>query len=157
MKRGPAVPAPKAEPVRITAERRLTVPSRVELPRVYMAWLTPAIFKPGDADADITATILGGGRSSRLFKKLVYERQIAQNVSAQQQSLTLGSMFQIEATARPGHTAAELEKAIDEELAALRAQPPADRAKSRWRATRSRPTSSADSSGSAGSAASPTG
>ena len=125
LKRGPAVPAPKADPVRITAERRLTVPSRVELPRVYMAWLTPAIFKPGDAEADITATILGGGRSSRLFKRLVYERQIAQNVSAQQYSLTLGSMFQIEATARPGHTAEELEKAIDDELTAMRAQAPA--------------------------------
>jgi zinc protease len=125
LKRGPAVPAPKADPVRITAERRLTVPSRVELPRVYMAWLTAPIFKAGDAEADISATILGGGRSSRLFKRLVYERQIAQNVSAQQYSLTLGSMFQIEATARPGHTAAELEKAIEEELTAMRAQAPA--------------------------------
>ena len=43
-------------------------------------------------------------RSSRLYKKLVYEKQIAQDVSAQQQSLMLGSVFQIEATARPGHT-----------------------------------------------------
>ena len=66
-------------------------------------------------------TILGGGRSSRLYKKLVYEKQIAQNVSAQQYSLMLGSIFQIEATARPGHTVEELEKAIDEELAAFRA------------------------------------
>ena len=127
LKRGPAVPAPKADAVRIASERRLTVPSRVELPRVYMAWLTPPIFKPGDAEADITGTILGGGRSSRLFKKLVYERQIAQNVSAQQQSLTLGSVFQIEVTARPGHSAEELEKAVDEELAAMRAQPPSMR------------------------------
>ena len=47
-----------------------------------MAWLTSPIFKPGDADADIAATILGGGRSSRLYKKLVYEKQIAQNVIA---------------------------------------------------------------------------
>ena len=127
LKRGPAVPAPKADPIRISSERRLTVPSRVELPRVYMAWLTPPIFKPGDAEADLTGTILGGGRSSRLFKKLVYERQIAQNVSAQQQSLTLGSVFQIEVTARPGHSAEELEKAVDEELAAMRAQPPSVR------------------------------
>lgn len=125
LKRGPAVPKPSADTPRITSERRLTVPSRVELPRVYMTWLTPAIFKPGDAEADVTATILGAGRSSRLFKKLVYERQIAQNVSAQQYSLILGSMFQIEATARPGHTAEELEKAIEEELNALRAAPPA--------------------------------
>jgi zinc protease len=127
LKRGPAVPKPSAPTPKIAAERRVTVPARVELPRVYMTWLTPAIFTPGDAEADITAQVLGGGRSSRLYKKLVYERQIAQNVSAVQQSLILGSMFQIEATARPGHTAEELEKAIDEELAALRTQPPAVR------------------------------
>jgi zinc protease len=127
LRRGPAVPKPQGETPRIAMERRVTVPSRVELPRVYMAWLTPPIFKPGDAEADIAATVLGGGRSSRLYKKLVYERQIAQNVSAQQYSLILGSIFQIEATARPGHTAEELEKAIDEELAAMRAQPPAVR------------------------------
>jgi len=125
LRRGPAVPPIKADTPRITAERRRVVPSRVELPRVYMAWLTPPIFKPGDADADIAAHVLGGGRSSRLYKKLVYERQIAQTVSASQYSLILGSIFQIEATARPGHSVDEIEKAIDEELASLRAQPPA--------------------------------
>jgi len=123
-KRGPAVPAITATTPKITAERRKTVPSRVELPRVYMAWLTSPIFKPGDAEADLTSIILGGGRSSRLFKKLVYEKQIAQNVTASQQSLLLGSVFQIEATARPGHTAEELEKAIDEELNTFRTAPP---------------------------------
>jgi zinc protease len=120
LKRGPAVPPIKAETPKITSERRKNVTARVELPRVYMAWITSPILKPGDADADIAAGILGGGRSSRLYKKLVYEKQIAQNVSAQQQSLILGSVFQIEATARPGHTAEELEKAIDEELATFR-------------------------------------
>jgi zinc protease len=123
LKRGPAVPPVTAETPRITSERRKAVTARVELPRVYMAWLTSPVLKPGDADADIAATILGGGRSSRLYKKLVYERQIAQNVSAQQHSLMLGSIFQIEATARPGHTAEELEKAIEEELAAFRSKP----------------------------------
>jgi len=124
LKRGPAVPPIKAETPAITAERRKVVPARVQLPRVSMAWLTPSIYKPGDADADLVGTILGGGRSSRLFKKLVYELQIAQNVSAGQYSLILGSMFQIDATARPGHTAEELEKAIDQELAAFRTQGP---------------------------------
>jgi len=123
-KRGPAVPAVKADTPKFTAERRQTVQSRVQLPRVTMVWLTPPIFQAGDADADVAAQVLGGGRSSRLYKKLVYEKQIAQNVTAQQDSLMLGSMFQIEATARPGHTAEELEKAIDEELAAFRATPP---------------------------------
>jgi zinc protease len=124
LKRGPAVPAIKAETPAITAERRQVVPARVQLPRVSVAWLTPSIYKPGDADADIVGNILGGGRSSRLFKKLVYEQQIAQNVSASQYSLILGSIFQIDATARPGHTAEELEKAIDQELATFRTQGP---------------------------------
>jgi zinc protease len=123
LKRGPAVPPIETETPKITSERRKTVTARVELPRVYMAWLTAPILKPGDADADIAATILGGGRSSRLYKKLVYEKQIAQNVTAQQYSLILGSMFQIQATARPGHTVEELEKAIEEELTLFRSKP----------------------------------
>ena len=125
LKRGPAVPSVETETPPITAERRRVVTARVELPRVYMAWLSPPIFEPGDADADIVAGILGSGRSSRIYKKLVYERQIAQDVSAYQQSLVLGSIFQIEATARPGHTVGELEQAINEELAELKMLPPA--------------------------------
>jgi zinc protease len=124
LKRGADVPPIKVRTPALTAERRQVVQARVELPRVSMAWITPAIFDPGDAEADIAATILGSGRSSRLYKRLVYERQIAQNVVAYQYSLTLGSIFQVQATARKGHTAAELEQAIDEELAALRAAPP---------------------------------
>jgi zinc protease len=118
------VPKPTVQTPPITAERRQVVQDRVELPRVYMSWLTTPIFKPGDADADIAATVLGSGRSSRLYKKLVYEKQIAQQVSAQQYSLSLGSVFQIQATARPGHTAEELEKAIDEELTRFRNEGP---------------------------------
>ncbi len=124
LKRGTPVPPIKALTPPITQERRRVVTDRVELPRVYLNWITPPIFKPGDADADVTATILGGGKSSRLYKRLVYEKQIAQNVRAQQQSLILGSLFQIEVTARPGHTAEEIEKAVDEELDKLRTSPP---------------------------------
>jgi zinc protease len=124
LKRGPQVPAITATTPPITAERRKVVTDRVELPRLYVSWITAPIYKPGDADADITAIILGGGKSSRLYKKLVYEKQIAQNVSAQQASLILGSMFQIEVTARPGHTAEELEKAVNEELDGFRASAP---------------------------------
>jgi zinc protease len=124
LKQGQPVPKPTVQTPPITAERRAVVQDRVELPRVYMAWLTSPIFKPGDADADIASNALGGGRASRLYKKLVYEKQIAQDVSASQYSLMLGSVFQITATARPGHTAEELEKAIDEELARFRESGP---------------------------------
>ena len=120
LERGAPVPKPSVQTPPITAERRAVVKDRVELPRVYMAWLTSPIFTPGDADADVAATVLGTGRSSRFYKKLVYEQQIAQQVSVQQYSLTLGSVFQIQATARPGHTAEELEKSLDEELARFR-------------------------------------
>ncbi len=120
LKRGAPVPKIAAVTPPITAERRAVIHDQVELPRVYMAWLTSPIFKAGDADADLASDILGGGKSSRLYKKLVYEKQIALDVSASQQSLMLGSVFEIEVTARPGHTAAEMEKAVDAELAAFR-------------------------------------
>ena len=124
LKRGPAVPPVNAQTPPITSERRLVVEDRVELARVYMAWLTPPFFKEGDADADITSSVLGQGRVSRLYKKLVYEKQIAQNVTSYQYSTMLGSVFGIEATARPGHTVQELETVINEELEALRMKGP---------------------------------
>jgi zinc protease len=119
-------PLPRATVVTppITAERRVTVTDKVELPRVFMAWLTPAIYQPGDADADLLGVVLGGGKSSRLYKKLVYELRIAQDVDASQQSLALGSMFSIDATAKPGVSLQTLEKAIDEELEAVRREGP---------------------------------
>ncbi|MCL5288001.1 MAG: insulinase family protein [Acidobacteria bacterium] len=125
IKRGAPVPPIKATTPPITSERRAVVTDRVELPRVYMAWFTPPIYKPGDADADIAAEVLGGGKSGRLYKKLIYEMQIAQDVNVQNYSLILGSIFQISATARPGKSIAEIEAAIDEELARFRADGPA--------------------------------
>ena len=76
---------------------------RVELPRVYMGWIMPSIFKPGDAEADLLATD-PGRRQSRAgsTRTLVYEKQIAQDVSIQNQSLLLGSVFELQATAKPG-------------------------------------------------------
>jgi zinc protease len=124
LKRGPAVPPVSAQTPAITSERRLVVEDRVELPRVYMAWITPPYFKEGDADADIASSVVGQGRVSRLYKKLVYEKQIAQNVTSYQYSTLLGSVFGIEATARPGHTVQELEAVIDEEIEALRTTGP---------------------------------
>ncbi|MFN7981821.1 MAG: pitrilysin family protein [Vicinamibacterales bacterium] len=124
LKSGPPVTKPTVQTPPITSERRVVVNDRIELPRVILAWLTPTIYTQGDALADITASSLGGGRASRLHKSLVYEKQIAQNVVAFQQSLSLASVLEIQATARPGHTAAELEAALDEELAKFQASGP---------------------------------
>ncbi len=124
--KGPSVDKNAVTTPPITAERRAIVSDKVELPRVYMAWLTAPFYQPGDADADLLGEVLGGGKSSRLYKKLVYEKQLAQDVAAYQQSMALQSAFIIEATARPGVKIDELEKAIDEELAGLRNNGPTD-------------------------------
>jgi zinc protease len=121
---GQPVPPIDAKTAPITAEKRAVVTDQVELPRVYMGWITDSIYKPGDAEAQMLARILGGGKSSRLYKRLVYEKQIAQDVTAFQNSLILGSAFQIVATAKPGVKPEELEKAIDEELDAIRKEGP---------------------------------
>jgi zinc protease len=124
LKRGPEVPRVKVTTPPITSERRTVVHDNVQLPRVYLAWLTSPIFKPGDAEADITADALGGGKSSRLYKKLVYEKQLALEVEAEQNSLMLASVFEIQATARPGVKPEDLEKAIEDELESFRKSGP---------------------------------
>jgi len=123
-----APPEPITIPgVALTSVKRKTLTDQVQLPRLYLAWLTPRHFEPGDAELDVVADVLAGGMNSRLYKRLVYDMQIAQDVSAFQSSSALSSSFQIVATARPGHTVAELQKAIDEELLKLRKEPPTPR------------------------------
>ena len=124
-RRGPEVPKPAVVTPALTSEKRLTVTDRIELERLDLAWLTPPKFKPGDAELAIAGYILAGGKSSRLFKKLVYELQVAQEVSAAQDPYALTSIFEIEAVARSGHTAAELQPLIDAELDRLAAEAPA--------------------------------
>lgn len=108
---GPELPPVEVEVPRITRQQRSEITDTVELPRVYLAWITPNAFTQGDARASLAARMLGGGRASRLYRDLVHDLQIAQSVTAEQRSLSHGSVFQITATAKPGHTARELETA----------------------------------------------
>jgi len=108
----------------ITSERRAVITDTVELPKVYMSWITPSIFRPGDADATVAASILGEGKSSRLYKALVYDQQIAQSVAVKQTSLILGSIFSIEVVARPGKTPEQIEAGINAELDKFRTAGP---------------------------------
>jgi zinc protease len=128
---GPIPAGPPADKVTvttppITAERRATVTDTVQLPRVAMAWLTPQAFKPGDADTDLFISILGHGKSSRLYRKLVYEQQIAQSVQCYNLSLRLTSIADCDVTARPGVKPEDLEAAIDKEIDALRTAGPTE-------------------------------
>ncbi len=125
--RGQPVPPLPPQPASLTEVKRKTLTDQVQLPRVHLAWLTPPAYSPADATLDVVASILAGGKNSRLYKRLVYDTQIAQDVAAFQESMNLGSMFLVMATARPGHTAEEMQKAIDEELDRLRSEPPGAR------------------------------
>jgi zinc protease len=116
--RGPSVNITKIETPQITSERRATVTDTVQLPKVYLAWLAPPAFSAGDADADITARILGSGKSSRMYRELVYKQQIAQSATCNDDSEALGSIFQCELIAKPNVTPEKLEteaeKVVDE-------------------------------------------
>ena len=104
---------------RCVGETRLVLEDRVELPRLYLAWHSPALFAEDDAELDLVSEVLAGGKTSRLYRSLVYEQRIATEVAASQNSRELGSFFQIVATAAPGRTLAEVEAAIARELARL--------------------------------------
>jgi zinc protease len=127
VKPGTPVPPPTIPGVRLDQVSKRTITDRVQLPRLYMAWLTPQRLAPGDAALDVVADVLAGGKNSRLFKRLVYDMQIAQNVSAYQNSQALSSYFLVQATPQPGHTIDEIQKVIDEEIARLKSEPPTER------------------------------
>ena len=116
----PAGAVPRA-PARAHRSRRV-IEDRVELPRIYLGWLTPAMHADGDAELDLLADALAGGKASRLYRALVYEQRVATEVAAYQNSRELGSYFQVVATAVPGVTLGALETAIRRELARVRAE-----------------------------------
>jgi zinc protease len=136
VKAAAAVPPVDPPAAALSGITRQTVTDRVQLPRLYLAWLTPALHAPGDAALDVASQVLSGGKSSRLYERLVYDLQIAQDVTAFQQSGVLGSRFVIAVTARepdpPGAAGdasvlARIQRIVDEELARLRAEPPTER------------------------------
>ena len=122
--KGPAVQKPHVVTPPITTERRATITDTVHLPRLSLAWLTPEAFKPGDADTDLFMDILGGGKVSRLYQTLVYEKQMAQSVSCGNDSLPFTSMANCDIIARPGVKLEALEAEVDKQIEALRTSGP---------------------------------
>ncbi|PYR53320.1 MAG: insulinase family protein [Acidobacteria bacterium] len=110
----------------LTHDVRLRFEDRVELPRLYLAWLSPAMFAEGDAELDLATDLLANGKTSRLYRRLVFDERLATDVSASQNSREITGYVQITATAAPGHALAELERAIFEEIARLTADGPTD-------------------------------
>jgi zinc protease len=107
--------------------KKKTIQDRVQLPRLYLTWLTPAHLTPGDAELDVVSSILAGGKNSRLYKRLVYDLQIAQDVAAYQASKSLNSEFQIVVTARPDADIAKIRTIVDEEMEKIQKAQPSER------------------------------
>jgi zinc protease len=127
VKAGPRPEPPSIPGAALTSVQKRTITDRVQLPRLYLAWITPPLYAPGDAALDLVSSVLTGGKNSRLYKRLVYDLQAAQNVQAFQGSMGLASTFVIQVTPRPGHTIEEMQRIIDEEIAKLQQEPPTSR------------------------------
>ncbi|MBA4148181.1 MAG: insulinase family protein [Verrucomicrobia bacterium] len=104
--------------------QRQIAQDRVPQSRIYKAWNIPAF---GDKELDylnLASDVLAAGKTSRLYKRLVYDEQIATSVSAYVAVNEIGSQFFVVATARPGESLEKIEKAIDEEMARFLAKGP---------------------------------
>jgi zinc protease len=109
--------APLAMPMpSLASDARLVLEDKVEFPRLYLAWHSPRLYEPGDAELDLLGDLLANGKTSRLYRELVFTRRIAMDVAAYQSSRELSSFFIITATAAPGRTLAEMDDVIRAEL-----------------------------------------
>ena len=116
---GPPVPRVAVPEGGLSSETRIVLEDRVDRPRLYLAWRTPALFEDGDAALDVAADVIASGKTSRLYRTLVHERRLALDVSAGQQSRELEGFFQLAATAAPGRTLTDIEAVINEALGEL--------------------------------------
>jgi len=108
----------KPESQKLSLKKNILVEHKdnVQLDRIYFAWHSDLIFGDDDASLEVAADILTGSKNSRLYKKLVFDLQIAQDVTTFQHSGKFGGQFLIISTARPGTTLDELKKIILDEV-----------------------------------------
>lgn len=126
IQRGPDPVHRTVAPVSMHEVKRVTYTDNVQFPRLSMVYHSPAMFEPGDAEMDLAAEVLSSGKTSRLYKRLVYDEKLATEVSAYQQSAMLGSLFRIDVTARPGSSREEIERVTNETIGRYLAGGPTD-------------------------------
>jgi zinc protease len=114
--RGKAFDRPKPQEVSLSEDKRLILEDRVQLPRLYLTWPSVRAYTRTDAVRDVMTDILSSGKNSRLYKSLVYDRQIAQAVSASQSGSEIAGELNISVTAKPGKTLTEIETAVQQVL-----------------------------------------
>jgi zinc protease len=106
-------------PAPITKEIVINTTDDVRVPRVHLSWRGPTAYSADQPAIDIAATILGEGKSSRLYKRLVYDEKIAQEVEVYSEGEQIGGELRIVATPKPGVDPKRLVKEISEEVAKL--------------------------------------
>ena len=117
-------PAHVAPPVPVTGRVRKEIQDPLaRLRRIEYVWHSPAFYAPGDAELDILAEALAAAGTGRLYKILVHEKQLAQQVTAYQTSHGLSSTFNVAVVARSDADMAEIERIVDQQLDLVRSQP----------------------------------
>jgi zinc protease len=116
---GPPIAKHEAWVAKRTGTHRTTVQDRVPQARIYRVWNVPGANTPEEPLLDLAARVLGGGKTSRLYKRLVYKDQLATSATASDDSNEIAGQFDMTLTARPGADVGKMEKAADEELRAL--------------------------------------
>ena len=115
--RGPQAPVrPTVPAFSIPRDTFLVQEDKVTLPRLYQTWHTVKLYHPDDAALDVLADVLAGDKNSRLYKRLVFDMQVAQDVNAYQFSGRLDGYFQILVTPKPGQTPTRMAQLIAEEI-----------------------------------------
>ena len=130
---GPAVNRVGRMDSALRGEVRLQVTDKVQLPRLYLVWPSCPAFDQDEAPLEMVAAVLGDGKSSRLYRSLVYDKQIASDVRIGNYSHEIAGEFHIEITASPGHTLEENQDVVEEEIERIRREPPTEREVSRAR------------------------
>lgn len=108
----------------LDGEVRLEMQDRVQLQRLYLTWVAPPRFDADEAPLDILISILGEGRSSRLYRSLVYEKQIARDSSAYYATMEIAGEIRLDATVAPGASLEQVETALLAEVERARREPP---------------------------------
>jgi zinc protease len=121
---GPPLHRFERHETKLECDRRIVVKDRVPQERLHLAWPGVAYFEKDDAALDLVSTLLAEGKNSRLYKRLVYDEQVASDVSAFNYSLEIAGLLGVIATARPGVPLSTLERMIDEEIRRLAKEGP---------------------------------
>jgi zinc protease len=114
---GPPVAHQQVWIAKMTGTHRQVVQDRVPQARIYKVWNIPEYGSAEGDYLDLVSDCLSSGKSSRFYKRLVYEDQIATDALAFTDLGEIGGQFYVRATARPGQSIAQVEKELDEELA----------------------------------------